>query len=104
ALGADGDLDFADFTTLDIRDLMQASLQVYQVGTPETRVISVKGPLMDVRPWNKKPADKPAKAVRADAAALTIPEPAPSNPQIPTRVILDLDRLKLSGDGSFKNL
>lgn len=104
ALGADGDLDFADFSTLYLKDVMQGSVQVYQVGEPQTRIISVKGALMDMRPWQKPAKTKAVASARGAAKPLTVPEPVPVVPQMPTRVILSLDRLKLAGDGTFRDV
>ncbi|MFT4091185.1 MAG: AsmA-like C-terminal region-containing protein [Asticcacaulis sp.] len=104
ALGADGDLEFADFSRIYFHNLADAALQVYQVGEPQTRLISVKGALLDMRPWKNKPTEKTTVSARAPAQPLTVPEPVTPAVQRPTRVIINLDQLRMAGDGAFRKV
>lgn len=106
ALRPDGELEFADFSTLYLKDMMQTRLQVYQVGTPQTRIISVNGALMDLRPWTRQTPKPPPTMVRAHepVTPLTPPEPAPVAAQMPTRILLHLDRLRVAGEAGFSDV
>lgn len=101
AFAPDGDLDFADLSRFWLKDVAQASIQVYQVDEPQTRIISVKGELLDMRPWIDPPGKPNGRTSRPPAPAVEAPEPTAPAPQPPTRILFTLDRLRLAGEGAF---
>jgi len=96
-----GDLQFAEFSKIYLKDFIDVSLKYYDLPDQNRRVFAVSGPQLDLRPWlQAKPAD-------AAAAGNAAPEPASATPEaIPesTHVVVDLGRLQTSAEGGFTNL
>lgn len=94
-----GDLQFADFSKIYLKDFIDVSLKYYDLPDQGRRVFAVSGPQLDLRPWLQA---KPADAAQAGNAA---PEQAAAAvPLESTHVVVDLGRLQTSGEGAFTNL
>lgn len=95
-----GDLQFADFSKIYLKDFIDVSLKYYDLPDQGRRVFAVSGPQLDLRPWLQA---KPADAAQTGNAA---PEPvtAAAAPPESTHVVVDLGRLQTSGEGAFTNL
>ena len=95
-----GDLQFAEFSKIYLKDFIDVSLKYYDLPDQNRRVFAVSGQQLDLRPWlQAKPADA---AVAGNAA----PEQASAQAVLPesTHVVVDLGRLQTSAEGAFTNL
>jgi len=95
-----GDLQFADFSKIYLKDFIDVSLKYYDLPDQGRRVFSMSGQQLDLRPWlQAKPAD-------LAAAGNAAPEQAGAAAALPqsTHVVVDLGRLQTSGEGAFTNL
>ena len=95
-----GDLQFAEFSKIYLKDFIDVSLKYYDLPDQSRRVFAVSGQQLDLRPWlQAKPADL-AVAGNAAPEQATMAAAAPES----THVVVDLGRLQTSAEGAFTNL
>ncbi|HVZ30471.1 MAG TPA: AsmA-like C-terminal region-containing protein [Asticcacaulis sp.] len=96
----DGNLQFADFSNVYLKDFIDATFKYYVLPGQETNVMAISGSQLDLRPWLQGEAPDQAHLIMATAqAAPTKPEP-----QTPTHMVVNLDRLQTSAEGAFTGL
>ncbi len=95
-----GDLQFAEFSKIYLKDFIDVSLKYYDLPQQNRRVFAISGQQLDLRPWlQAKPADAAAEGNAAPEQAGTVAALPES-----THVVVDLGRLQTSAEGAFTNL
>ncbi|MDC7681706.1 AsmA-like C-terminal region-containing protein [Asticcacaulis sp. BYS171W] len=105
----DGTFDYADFSRIYLKDFANLSLKFYELDHPSTRIVSVKGKQLDIRPWFNPP--KP-KTVTVNRGVVPVDGPEPpvayrepqGLPQRPLRVLIDVAALRASDTGVFSDV
>ena len=97
-----GDLQFADFSKIYLKNFIDVSLKYYDLPDQNRRVFAVSGQQLDLRPWlQAQPADvAQAGNNAAPVAQGGLPESTPES----THVVVDLGQVQTSGEGAFTNL
>ncbi len=95
-----GDLEFADFSNLYLKDFIDVTFKYYVLPGQKTNVMAISGAQLDLRPWlqNETSLDAPAAAGTQPAMV----EKAPQS--TPTHFVLDLGRLQTAPTGAFSKL
>ncbi|MGA9659446.1 MAG: AsmA-like C-terminal region-containing protein, partial [Asticcacaulis sp.] len=100
-----GELEFADFSRLYLKDFADLALKYYIVpessdATRNTRVISLSGRTLDLRPWLDAAKDNTVKTLTKVVEPITDDVPG----QFMTHLVVDLDHLQMANDGAFNAL
>lgn len=96
-----GDLEFADFSNLYLKDFIDVTFKYYVLPGQKTNVMAISGAQLDLRPWLQNEA-----APEAPAPASTLPavvEKAQGS-VTPTHFVLDLGHLQTAPVGAFSRL
>ncbi|WP_443747668.1 hypothetical protein [Asticcacaulis solisilvae] len=96
-----GDLEFADFSSLYLKDFIDVTFKYYVLPGQNTNVMAISGAQLDLRPWLQNET-----APEAPAPASTLPavvEKAQAT-VTPTHFVLDLGRLQTAPLGAFSKL
>ena len=94
-----GDLQFADFDKIYLKDFIDVSFKYYDLPDQARRVVALSGQQLDLRPWlQAKPSD--AADTGNAAPAQVVQAEAPRS----THVVVDLGRLQTSAEGAFTGL
>ena len=100
-----GDLEFADFSSLYLRDFIDVTFKYYVLPDQQTNVMAISGQQLDLRPWlqNDRPDAVDLAAATTPAAAARV-APQAAEAQTPTHFVVDLARLQTSPAGAFSNI
>lgn len=99
SFAANGELEFADFSNLYLRDFIDVTFKHYVLPAQGTNVIAISGKQLDLRPWLENERDGQGVAETTTSVA---PAPADAPPaRMPTHFVVALDRLQTSADGAF---
>lgn len=98
AFGAEGVLEFADFSNLYLRDFVDVTFKYYVLPDQGTNVMAISGRQLDLRPWLEKTTKEPVQRAVVDVPQVTGEAP---QPQAPTHFVVDLARLQTSAEGAF---
>ena len=96
-----GDLEFADFSNLYLKDFIDVTFKYYVLPGQKTNVMAISGAQLDLRPWLQNEA-----APEAPAASSTLPAVVEKAQRsvTPTHFVLDLGRLQTAPIGAFSKL
>ncbi|WP_245531378.1 DUF3971 domain-containing protein [Asticcacaulis biprosthecium] len=95
AFDAEGRLEFADFSDLYLKDLIDVRYQYFAADASD--VISISGRQLDLRPWLKGSG----KTETPVAKPLSGPGVTRTEDVRPVHLVVDLDKLKMSTEGAF---
>lgn len=96
----DGNLQFADFSNVYLKDFIDATFKYYVLPGQNTNVMAISGRQLDLRPWLQgEGADKAHEIVAATTTAAA--EPTKPQAQSPSHIVVNLDRLQTSAEGAF---
>ena len=96
-----GDLQFADFSSLYLKDFIDVTFKYYVLPNQQMNVMAISGRQLDLRPWlqNDMPADaSPSEIIHVPARAHD------PQSQTPTHFVIDLARLQTSAEGAFSGV
>jgi hypothetical protein len=97
----DGDLQFADFSNVYLKDFIDATFKYYVLPGQSSNVLAVSGRQLDLRPWLQGEGPGETLDVATVAAQAQSSQP---KAQTPTHVVVDLERLQTSAEGAFTGL
>lgn len=97
-----GDLEFADFSSLYLKDFIDVTFKYYVLPGQKTNVMAISGGQLDLRPWLQNEAT-PDAPVSAASALPAVVEKAKAS-VTPTHFVLDLGRLQTAPIGAFSKL
>ncbi len=101
----DGNLQFADFSNVYLKDFIDTTFKYYVLPGQSTNVMAISGHQLDLRPWLQGEGPDKAHEIGAQeivtATAATPSEPAKPQPQTPSHIVINLDRLQTSPEGAF---
>ncbi|GGZ40281.1 hypothetical protein GCM10011273_28700 [Asticcacaulis endophyticus] len=105
SLDGDGKIEFADLSEVYLKNLAEGSVKYYEATQGGPRLISATGRYFDLRPWLVPKANPQTTIIVADIPHDQPPvEPPPPSPAVPTRLVADVQTLKLSRDGAFHDV
>jgi len=97
----DGDLQFADFSKLYLKDFIDVAFKYYDVPEQNTHVISISGDQLDLRPWLEAKREKVITKAPPLNPAVVAAAPAETPA---THVVVDLSQLRMAADGDFHDI
>lgn len=100
----DGDLQFADFSNVYLKDFIDATFKYYVLPGQSANVMAISGRQLDLRPWLQGEDAGKAQDIAAVAAAQPVQPQAKKPAEAATHVVIDLERLQTSAEGAFTNV
>jgi hypothetical protein len=97
----DGNLQFADFSNVYLKDFIDATFKYYVLPGQKTNVMAISGRQLDLRPWLQGDDADKSRTVASDGA---VPPQTQPPGQEPTHLVVALDRLQTSAEGAFTGL
>ena len=95
-----GDLQFADFSSLYLKDFIDVTFKYYALADRPASVLSISGQQLDLRPWLDAQSDVTGSADPVQTAVAAADKPAGR----PTHFVVDLGRIQTSAEGAFSNV
>lgn len=102
-----GDLEFADFSSLYLKDFIDVNFKFYAVKDQGSNVIAISGQQLDLRPWldaSNVNGGKPDAVTSAVKATETQAAQAEAGQTQPTHLVVDLAHLQTSPEGAFRQI
>ena len=102
-----GDLEFADFSSLYLKDFIDVAFKYYALSDQSSNVIAISGQQLDLRPWlDASPANggQPDAITSAVKATETQAAEAQAGETRPTHLVVDLAKLQTSPEGAFNEI
>lgn len=102
-----GDLEFADFSNLYLKDFIDVNFKFYAVKDQASNVIAISGQQLDLRPWldaSNGKGGKPDAVTSAVKATETQAAQAEAGQTQPTHLVVDLANLQTSPEGAFRQI
>ncbi|MBP2158179.1 MULTISPECIES: AsmA-like C-terminal region-containing protein [Asticcacaulis] len=104
SFGATGELEFADFSNLYLRNFIDVTFKNYVLPEQGINVMSISGKQLDLRPWLEKERDRATEPAEEAQAPTTAPATNQGTAKTPTHFVVDLDSLQTSADGAFTDV
>ncbi|OYW83347.1 MAG: hypothetical protein B7Z26_00785, partial [Asticcacaulis sp. 32-58-5] len=105
SLDGDGKIEFIDFSSVYLKDFAEGSVKYYEASGDAPRLISASGRYFDLRPWvMPKSVTQSADIVADIPHDPNVVEPVTPAEMVPTRLVADVQSLKLSPEGAFRDV
>ncbi len=96
----DGNLQFADFSSVYLKDFIDVTFKYYALPGQPASVMSISGQELDLRPWLDAAKAETGSSDPVQSAVAAADRPAAR----PTHFVIDLARLKTSAEGAFGHI
>lgn len=105
SLDGDGQLEFVDMSDIYLKNFADGSVKYHGATGDGPRLVSARGRYFDLRPWLMPKTDPQGPVIVADIPHdQPVVETVPASAAVPTRLVADVQALKLSREGAFRDV
>ncbi len=105
AFSPKGDLQFADFSKVYLKDFIDIAYRFYAIPDQGGRnVLSITGQQLDLRPWLDNSQPQAIEPVTPNQAVAALAQGTPPAMGQPTRFVVNVDRLRMVPGPAFRQL